>query len=227
MTSQRSRLLILLSGLALGASSLPALALAQAPVAPAAAPAADYEVKGFRSAKFGMTQAQVRAALATDFPGAKVVQTANVSEGTEAIQAAVDKLDPGPGPATVTYIFGATSKTLTHINVIWNVAEPTTQQRDGIVAAAIQITNYFQSMPVQPKSVAGPTPLAANALLMYGAVDKRGAGMAVAVSGIAYQAQGATPATPAPQPTGPAALRISYIANVANPDILRIKAGSF
>jgi hypothetical protein len=205
---------------------------ADAPAIPSAAAAGDYEIKGFRSANFGATPAQVRAAIAADFgAGAKITDNANLAEGTTALQVVVDHLDPGPGAAQVTYIFGATSKSLTHVNVIWALTgEPTADQRAGIVTAAIQLANYFQTLPTPPKATSGVQPTGPNGLLMFAAVDKKGAAVEVAADGISYQA---TPNTPdgkkvdSPPPKGPAVLRVSYIANAANPDIVRIKPGAF
>ena len=215
---------------AASAAKIPAKPAA-APKLPDAAAASDYEIKGFRSAAFGMTSAQVRQAIATDFgAAAKITDNANPAEGTTALQVTVDHLDPGPGAAQVTYIFGATSKTLAHVNVVWVLqGEPTTEQRAAIITAAIQLTNYFQTLPTPPKATAGVTPTGPNGLLMFAAVDKKGAGVEVAADGISYQANAAADGKPtaSPAPKGPAVLRVSYIANAANPDIFRIKPGAF
>jgi hypothetical protein len=223
------RLLMAAAVLCAGA---PALAQTKAPApapaasAPAAAP---YEIKGFRSAAFGMTKAQVLAAIAADFgPSAKAQETLNPVEGTQVLLVKLDKLEPGPGPAALTYIFGAASKTLSHVNVAWVVeGEATPDQRQGIVTAAVQLTSYFQTLPNPPKATSGVTPTGPNGLIMYAAVDGKGAGLEVAVDGIAYQNNQAPSTTPVPAPKGPALLRISYFANALNPDVYKIKPGSF
>jgi hypothetical protein len=201
------------------------------PALPSTAPASDYVIKGFRGAAFGMTQAQTKAAIATDFgPAAKITDNANIIEGTQALQVSLDHLDPGPGTALVTYIFGATSHTLTHINVVWVVpGEPTAEQRAAIVTAGVQLTNYFQNLPNPLKATTGVTPTGPNGLLMFAGVDKKGAGIEVAADGISYQAtkKEDNKETTSPPPKGPAVLRVSYIANAANPDVLKIKPGAF
>src|SRR5499427_8484013 len=60
-----------------------------------------YEVTGFRDARFGMTEAEVRAAVKKSFAvkDADIKTTANPTEGTTLLIARVDSLDPGPGPA--------------------------------------------------------------------------------------------------------------------------------
>ena len=54
---------------------------------------------------------------------------------------------------------------------------------------------------------------------------KAALGKVVAVSLKTQEADGKPTASPAPK--GPAVLRVSYIANAANPDIFRIKPGAF
>lgn len=196
------------------------------PGATAAAPAPQpYVIRGFRSASFGMGEAEVRAAIAHDFPGATIRQVDNATERTHALQASVAALEPGPGAALVTYIFGASSKKLTHINVVWCLpGNPSDEQRATIVAAAAQLTDYFRSLPNPPRASVNMTPLGPNGLLMFAAVDGKGAGLEVAVEGIRYTA---TAGVPSPPPAGPAILRVSYLANAANPDVYRLKPGAF
>jgi hypothetical protein len=195
---------------------------------PSSAPAPVYQVKGFRSAHFGMSEAQVRSAIAADLPGAQVTESANPAERTRALQAKVAHLEPGPGTATITYIFGATSRTLSHVNVIWILeGDPRPDERASVVAAAAQLTNYFKTLPTAPKSSMGVTPSGPNGLIMFAALDEKGAAVEVAVEGIGYQATTGGKTSAVAPPSGPAMLRVSYIANAANPDIYRVQAGAF
>jgi hypothetical protein len=106
-------------------------ALAQAPVPAAkkdAAPAATstkppvalaptVEVTGFRSAKFGMSEADVRAAIVKDFavkPDAIRAET-NASEQTRVLLVKVPDVLPGGGSAEVSYVLGFKSKTLIQV----------------------------------------------------------------------------------------------------------------
>jgi hypothetical protein len=142
----------------------------------------------------------------------------------------VSRLEPGPGPAEVAYIFGARSKTLTNVNVLWTLqGEPTADQRAGLVAVGVQLTNYFETLPSPPKKISGLSATGPNGLLMYAAMDARGAGVQIVAEGISYQATNKADqkAADSPPPKGPAMLRVSYAANAQNPDIVRIKPGSF
>lgn len=209
---------------------------AAAPAAPAAsaakpapaAPGAALDVKGFRSAAFGMTPAQVKVAATTDFgPTAKVAEGSNAADGTQFMLVSVEHLDPGPGPAQVGYVFGATSGTLTAVNVVWStVAEPTEQQRAAMVQAGQQLVAYFQQGPA-PAKTGGLATFGANGLVLYSAVDKKDAGVEVVVDGVAYQRTGGDKSLASPPPKGPATLRVSYTQDVDKPDIKALKPGSF
>ncbi len=227
MASVLSRAAPLLVGLALTGLSL---AASSPGFAQGAAPAASYQITGFRSAKFGMTPADVRAAAAKDFGVLTLQANANPAEGTEALQMDVARMDPGPGPAQVTYIFGARSHTLAHINVVWvSGPSPTAQERAAILSGAIQLAHYFQTLPAPLKASLGARRTGPNNLLLFAGVDERGAGVEVAADGVSYEINGAAAGASAasPDPKGPALLRVSYIRDVANPDIIKIAPGAF
>ncbi len=198
-----------------------------APAAPAA-PGAALDIKGFRSATFGMTPAQVKTAVTADFgPAAKIQEGTNANDGTQFVLVSVDQLDPGPGPAQIGYVFGATSKTLSAINVVWSTpAEPTEPQRAAIAQAGQQLAAYFQSGPA-PAKAAGPATFGTNGLLLYRAADRKNAGVEVAVDGVAYQRTGGDKPITSPPPKGRATLRVSYTQDVDKPDVKILKPGSF
>lgn len=206
------------------ALSMPALAAGQAP-APAPATAGAYKVTGFRSAQWGMQPEEVRAAIGKDFPGIVPGEARNPAEGTSALVIKLARLDPAPGPVEISYIFGATKKTLSHINVQWALeGEPTPAQRQAMAAAGLQLVTYFKGQGWPPKSVTGGTPLGKDAVLMFGALDASGGGVEVLISGIAFQADGEGSKAP---PTGPVRLQISYAADLAHPDTFKPEPGSF
>src|SRR5262245_63465003 len=62
-----------------------------------------YEVTGFRDARFGMTEAEVRAAVKKSFAvkDADIKTSANPTEGTTILIVRVDSLDTSPGSATI------------------------------------------------------------------------------------------------------------------------------
>src|SRR5579864_1917738 len=81
---------------------------APAPAAPAAPAAQPLHVEGFRSAHWGMAEAQVRAAIAKDFKVTpdKIKSEENLAERTQVLSVLVPDLLEGAGPARASYIFG-------------------------------------------------------------------------------------------------------------------------
>jgi hypothetical protein len=210
------------------AAKPPATAAKPAPAPPAATPGAALDIKGFRSATFGMTPAQVKAAITADFgAGAMLQEGVNAAEGTQFIQATVDHLDPGPGPARIGYVFGATSKVLAIINVDWSTGpEPTEEQRAAIAQAGVQLAAYFRQGPAPAKAV-DVRATGANALQLYAALDSKNAGVGVWIDGVSYKSSGGDKTTTSPPPKGPSTLRVTYSLNATNPDVKTLKPGSF
>src|SRR5690349_16577096 len=98
-----------------GFAALVAAMCAIAPTIPASAQdASKYEVIGFRDARFGMSEQEVRAILTKNFgvKAADITSAPNQVEGTTVLTARVPSLDPGPGVAHVAFIFGFNSKKL-------------------------------------------------------------------------------------------------------------------
>src|SRR5579871_5064175 len=91
--------------------ALPVAAQTPKPAKPApsaAAPKAPvYDLKGFRSAQFGQSQAMVIAAIQKDF-GVKAADIQHLSvptDGTNVLVVYLPTMVPAPGPVTITYIF--------------------------------------------------------------------------------------------------------------------------
>lgn len=187
------------------------------------APAADtagYEITGFRSAHFGMSEDALRAAIAHDLgvKDADIQASTSPAEGTRLLQVLMQRLNPGPCPATVTYILGATSHRLIQINVSWHIfGDANDARRQSIVVAGERLKAYFLTRPTQPASFSQDQALGPNAAQLYAAGDSQGHRIEITVEGVPVTPAGAARATPAV--SGPSALRLSYIADPAQPDI--------
>ena len=192
-----------------------------------AQPVADVHiVTGFRSAHFGMDATQVHAAIAQDFKPATDTVTVleNPTEKTQIILLRLAKLEPGPGPASISYILGTTSNRLMHINVVWKTdATPSEETRNKVAAAGVQLANYFRSLAWKPGASTSGTADGGKGIVLFAGVDSNNAGIEVRVSGVATNGIDGVAANP----TGAAQLVLSYIANVTKPDIAAIKPGSF
>jgi hypothetical protein len=196
----------------------PAHAQAAKPVTAATA-AAPYLIQGFRSAHFGMSEAQVREAIARDFQPAagEIKEFDNDVEKTRLLALALSKLEPGPGAASVSYIFGASSHQLVHVNVVWtSSAQPQDAERGKFAAAAAQLSAYFRALNWQADRVTGGVPAGANGLVMFAGMDANNGAVEVRLNGVATTG---ADGKPGPAPTGPTQLRLAYMANLGQPDI--------
>lgn len=201
--------------------------LALATVVAIAQPAADaHRVVGFRSAHFGMDEAQVRSAIGQDFKPVSdnLSMLKNPAENTELLLLRLAELEPGPGPASVSYIFGAKSRRLMHVNVVWKTGEtPSDEARNQIAAAGLQLTNYFRDLSWRPGASASGLPNGGNGVVLFVGLDPNNAGVEVRVSGVATSRAESGAYTP----EGAAQLVLSYVADIKNPDIAVIKPAAF
>lgn len=187
-----------------------------------------YEIAGFRDARFGMTEREVRAtaAKAFDLKTSDIATSANQIEGTHVLTAKLAKLDPGPGPATVSYIFGHGSKRLIQVNVIWG-ADTAAQSVDAIVAAGSRLQRYFSGYAWRKDGAHAGVPVGDNTVVLFAGEDDKTGAVRVVVDGVKYQMQRDGKQATSPEPKGPPRLVISYIANRGDPDIAKIEKGKF
>jgi hypothetical protein len=209
--------------IALAGGTGPSRAAKPAPVAAAEPAASAFVIDGFRSARFGMTEAEVRAAIRKDFPAeARDVHSAvNSAEKTAALSLSVTNLLPDSGPASVGYVFGYKSHRLIQINVLWSsAAKDATPQ--GVVATGNMLRDYFigQGAPAAGRIVNATLP--DGTIVILRASDPHGRMVLIVLSG----------ANPKQKPSAghsppPLVLGLSYILDPANPDIFRLKKGAF
>jgi hypothetical protein len=221
--------------LALGFALAPPLAV---PVRAAAAPsdtssaqppAAGGEtarVDGFRAAKWGMTEAEVKTAVTAEFkiPADKLKSEPNPNERTTVLTIQVPDLIEGAGIARISYIFGYTTRKLIQVNLVWGTPVDPQAKAEGVVAAANQLRDLFLNAGYDPGTII------ANARANDGEV-------------IVFQGQDADKHTtllrlvstqPPPEkdarkdkPQAVTALFLSYILDTKTPDIFRLKKGQF
>lgn len=198
------------------------------PAAPAPGTARPYVVKGFRSALFGMDEAAVRAAAAKDLgvAPASLETFANKAEGTTVLTARVPSLSPGVGGAAVSYILGATSRRLTHVNVVWLVpGNASVEDRAAETAAGLRLAEYFRGYSWSPNATANNVPLGASSAIMFIGEAAGGGAVQVRADGVSFTRPGQP--SGAPTVTGPVALTVSYDQNAAKPDVSHLADGQF
>ena len=79
------------------------------------------QIDGFRSAKFGMVEAEIMAAIASDLNigASEIGDATHLVEQTRLLSVTVDDLLPQGGPSRITYILGYRTKKLIQVNLVW------------------------------------------------------------------------------------------------------------
>jgi hypothetical protein len=184
---------------------------ADAPAAPAAKPL--HEITGFRSARFGMNEDEVRAAVARDFKDhATLLQSVRHPDARYSMLVLpLPALEPGPGAAGVTYLFDAAKHKLVQVNVLWSTGDkPADAERTRIVAAGVQLADYFRKLAWRPDAATMGVPLGTDGIVLFSGIDPHKAMVEVSVTGVPLQGRdGKVSAT-----TGPAKLRVAYLSTL-------------
>jgi hypothetical protein len=189
-----------------------------------------YEVTGFRDARFGMSEAEVRAVVTKSLgvKAADITSAANPVEGTNVVTARVASLDPVPGPAQVAFIFGYSSKKLIQVNVIWGddkAKDPT--DSNALITAGTRLERYFSTFAWRKDTTRAGIPVGDNTVVLFSGEDEKKGAVRLIVDGVKYQMQKEGTQTTSPEPKGPPKLIINYIADRENPDIAKIDRGKF
>lgn len=207
--------------------SMPLAAPAAEPEAPAAAApvAQPLHVEGFRSSHWGMTEAQVKSAIAKDFRIApdRIKSEENLAERTQVLTVLVPDLLEGAGAARVSYIFGYTTKKLIEVNILWGSAIDPQIAPEKIVAAADQLRRLLVDSGYEPRSIVSNARMNDGEVLVFKGedADKHTTILRLAAAHEAPRHGGAK------KPTTATALALSYILDAQNPDIYRLKKGQF
>lgn len=194
----------------------------------------EYQLKGFRAAAFGMDEQAVRKAINADFnvkESAVKVEDSPVDR-TRVLVVSLPKLEPGPGPAVVSYILGFSSKRLIQVNVVWSGEKNEKSQAPSIqplYAAGVSLGSHFLKYSWKEHGLRKDLLVDKTAILMFQGESKSSKGLVEVFLGnvpVTLKEPDKTE-TALGQPDGPAFLRVSYVANREEPDVYRVKAGEF
>lgn len=102
-------------------------------------------VEGFRSAKFGMTEKQIKQAIAKDFKisKSKIERAVHPVEKTTALTIHLPKLMALGGAADIVYILGYKSRKLIQVNIDWGAGVTKNFNPQDVVDAGNFLRNYF------------------------------------------------------------------------------------
>ena len=182
-------------------------------------------IEGFREARFGMNQEQVRQAIHKDFPAAagKVASAIHPTEKTTVLSVTITDLLPHTGNARISYILGYRSKKLSQINIIWS-SDGSAGGDEIVVGMANSLRDYFASENFKPESVVANYQLAPHTILVFRGSDEQKRTVLLVLNGESASARSEEKKTPKPPPL---TLELSYIEDAAHPDIFRIGKGQF
>ena len=183
------------------------------------------QIDGFRQARFGMGEEQVRQAIRKDFPAAaaKLTNAVHPTEKTTVLSLSVTDLLPHTGNAHISYILGYHSKKLGQVNIVWT-SDGNTPGDETVVGIANSLRDYFVSENFKPDSMVANNQLGANTILVFRGSDERNRTVLLVLRGVAASAQSEEKKTPKPPPL---TLELSYIEDPAHPDVFKIGKGQF
>ncbi len=194
-------------------------------------PAAEAFLDGFRSAKFGMNEDQVRSAIVRDFKiDAKTIQTeTNPIEKTRVLAVTVPNLSD-TGMARIGYVFGFKSKTLIQVNVLWGRGVDPKTTPEQLVSTANVLRNYFVGQPFKDDGKMVNQPVQGGSVVAFRGFDAKDR-MALLILNV----PGAGPAASDPKTKEAAeaealrnmALQLSYVMDSKKPDIFQVEKGQF
>lgn len=195
--------------------------------APAAIPAPEPTgIDGFRSARFGQTEAQVRAAIRDDFKlnDTAIKAATHPLEQTRSLSIVVRDLVANSGEAQVAYVFGFRSKTLIQVNILWAANDPASTEI--VIGAGNALRDFFvgQTTRFVKEQVKTNVQLPDGRILLFQGADDKGRAIELVMVVAARPPVQGQPADPRP---GSAQLRLLYVLSPGNADIQRIGPGQF
>jgi hypothetical protein len=192
----------------------------QATPAPAAPVAA--EVTDFRSAHFGMTETQVRAAIERDLrlrPD-EIRSDENKAEQTQVLEVRAPDNLPGGGTASVSYVFGFKSKTLIQVGLSWSKATDDKMTPEQLFSNANILRAHFVEAGYKPDTISTNMPISSGLLLFRGS-DAHEHTTVLVLQGTFSQGENKQ------RILTPSALLLFYIADAKSPDVYRLPPGAF
>jgi hypothetical protein len=202
---------------------------AETPAKPPAATLETAHVEGFRSAKWGMGEDEVKAAITLDFkiPADKLKADQNVNERTSLLTIQVPDLIEGAGIARVSYILGYTTKKLIQVNIVWGTPVDPQAKPEGIAAAANQLRDLFMSAGYDPASVVSNARASDGEVIVFEGQDTDKHTTLLRFLSVQPPEKDQKDSKDAKKSASVTALFLSYILDSKTPDIFRLKKGQF
>jgi hypothetical protein len=175
-------------------------------------------VSGYRSARFGMTVEEVRAAAAKDFGAGVELRPERVEPGFTALALKAPTL-AAPAPKagivpTVSYVFR--EGRLTIVNLTWVSRDPASpDDRKALVAVAAETTAICLGHSWKPFAALRGKVVGDNSVVVFDASDDLGNGVMVQLLGVEFDAERDDHSRyHSPPARGAAALRVVFGADI-------------
>ncbi len=192
------------------------------------------KVTGFRSARFGMSESETRRAIRRDFQQnrAKIEAQANNENRTSSLVTTVKDIFPGSDPAEIAYIHGYKQKKLIQINIVWGSLVSPDFDPQTLVNTANLLRNYFVELGFDPRNTVLNTRVDDTLLIVFRSTDDEGRMVLLQLisKNVPDTDTDAESEEEEQEPGGQFrvdTLLLSYIEDINDPDIFRIKKGSF
>ena len=180
-----------------------------------------FRVEGYGQLRFGMDAEQIKLKLRLDFPQANpvLIDRIDAVSRSRVLTLELPALDPGPGAATISCVFGATSQRLIAVNVIWLAADKASPMQETLwINAAARLAKTYAAQPWPLFNTTYGTVVAPGVSVVFTGHDEAGGAAEIKLQGVK---------TPMGTFSGSPSLRLTLVANSSQPDIYRLAAGSF
>ena len=185
------------------------------------------EVDGFRSAKFQMTEDQLRQAIASDFKAAapKIQKRIDNVTRTPVLSIQVPDLIQDRGTPRINYTMGFKSHRLIQVDLVWSkeIDEKITPEMMTGVMGNLSQTLRDRGFPREKTVVNGATN-SPNIVVIFRAEDEKG--HVVALIG-RFKVDPKAEEGKRVKFNEPEAVILSYILNAKSPDVFRLEPGKF
>lgn len=187
-----------------------------------------YEVAGFRDARFGMTEFEVRQRARASFgiDDDRMTLTADPVSRAARLIVHVQDLEPGLGEGRVEYLFGYTHHRLFQVNVVWGLDTNPPLSNDAALAGALRLQRYFLGLTWAIRSVQTGILLDDRAILLFSGVDGRNRAVTVTLENARYERVFGNIRL-VPEASVPTILTVSYMDGGRAGDVDRIDRGEF
>jgi hypothetical protein len=187
-----------------------------------------YEVSGFREARFGMTESEVRLSAKASFrvDDGDMTPSTKAIDGTTKLIVHVRMLESGLGDGRVEYFFGYKQHKLFQVNVVWG-ADGLQPSNNGLIAGAARLQRYFLGFGWATRSVRTGIPIDDRSVLLFSGADGTGRTVSLLVEDVQYQLGPNGLVRLLPERLSPTRVTISYTDESSAPDVRDIARGDF